>query len=690
MRLLNVSTLELKEFGESSIPPYYIASHRWTSDETTYKDVKKRRNTTSTGHRKLQSFCDFIQRTNVPTTRAMTTLGIERSCQWLWIDTACMDKSSSADLSECINSMFHYYADSQICYAYLHDVGPLKNHESAIMDFVQSEWFRRGWTLQELLAPRKVVFLNRDWEIFGHKCQLHKCDLSCQGFGTCLNAKIEKITSISLNYLSRQWMPSYLRLMESVQVWMQNRKTERIEDQAYCLLGLLGINLAPIYGERENAQLRLREEFNKRSRRLPAPVMRPLGQTGASPSGHSIYDPAAYEPAGLYAGLSALEARYPGISNDVWSADAKAIQYSNIVVSQSQITSQRTKSESNRARHKSHGPNLVGPISLDDAPKLPVGRLSGPTRDVSRTYSVSARRFRSDTSDCSTIAVPDLGPLPPVPGLPTPIPNEGEGSTSPFVSASGRPKTATGSLTPPSGAIEGSKTLTHALQNAMEAVVARSQSTRTGLREERLRKITEAMNAQPRINDSDLSLLVTKQIEEEPGTPTGERQDEEAAGEEDDDGGKDSAVGRDSLPQLSFELEAPEELHTHFTDATEEDSDRLREPETILLPDSDIESEPDTTELMKAANTDLIEDFAEELRIADDHEASLNRLESEMEDVAGSLLPHANVQERYDKPGERDSLAQFEIEMDAFAKELFPVLEFEGDVRSDVVLEEWL
>ena len=473
---------------------------------------------------------------------------------------------------------------------------------------------------------------------------------------------------------------------------MQNRKTERIEDQAYCLLGLLGINLAPIDGERENAHRRLLEEFSKRQspRRLPAPVMRPLGQTGASPSGHSIYDPTAYEPAGLYTGLSALEARYPGISYDVWSADARAIQHSNIVVSQSHITSQRTKSESNRARHKSHGPNLVGPISLYDAPKQPVGRLSGPTRDVSRTYSVSARRFRSETSDYSKIAVPDLGPLPPVPVLPASSPTKGEGSTSPFVSPSGKPKTATGSLTPPSGAIEGSKTLSIALQYAAETVVARSQNTRSGLRKEWLRKITEAMNAQPRINESDSSLLIPKEIEEEPGTPTGEQQHEETAGEEEDYGGEDSAVGRDTLLRLSFELEAPEELHTHSKGAREEDPDRLREPETILLPDSDIESETDTTEPTKTINADLIEGLREEVRVANHQEAMLRALESEMKDVAGSLRPQANVQERYDKPGERDSLAQLEIEMDAFAKELYPMLGSEGDVRSDVVLEEWL
>ncbi|GIZ47297.1 hypothetical protein CKM354_001039200 [Cercospora kikuchii] len=688
MRLLNVSTLELKEFGESSIPPYYIASHRWTSDETTYKDVKKRRNTTSTGYRKLQSFCDFIQRTNVPTTRAMTTLGIERSCQWLWIDTACMDKTSSADLSECINSMFHYYADAQICYAYLHDVGPLRNHESAIMDFVQGEWFRRGWTLQELLAPRKVVFLNRDWEIFGHKCQLQKCDLSCQGFGTCLNAKIEKITSISLNYLSRQWMPSALRLMETVQVWMQSRQTERIEDQAYCLLGLLGINLAPIYGERENAQLRLREEFDKkRTRRLPAPLHRPLGQTGATPSGYSSYDPITYEYAGLYARLSALEARYPKAGDDVWSVQAESTRMSDIVVSESHITSQRTKSAPNRARYKSHGPNLVSSTSPVGPPELPAGRFSGPTRDVSRTHSVSAKRLRSESSNYSQIAIPDLSPLPPVPVLPTSIPIEGGGSTSPFVSPLGRPKTATGSLTPPGGAIEGSKSLTVALQHAMEAVVARSQSTRTGLRKERLRKTTEAINAQPRINESDSSLLITTEIEEDTRTPAGEKQDEEAADELEDDGVKDSAVGRNSVPRPSLELEAPEELHTHSTEAREEDLDRLREPETVPLPDSDVESEPDATEATKTIRADLDRDLFLKLRLDHIKKAIRSYLHSETEAVAGTT---ANVQGRYDEPGERDSLAQFEIEMDDFAKELYPTLEFEGDVRSDVVIEEWL
>lgn len=267
MRLLNIHTFELAEFGDSSIPPYYIASHKWTTDETTYKDVKKQRNTGSPGYKKIRDYCSFLQRTNVPSTRSMDALGIKRDCEWLWIDTSCIDKKSSAELTESINSMFKYYAKSEVCYAYLQDVGTAEKYESATLDLMQSVWFRRGWTLQELLAPRVVVFLTRDWEILGHKCRLKFCDSSCDGFGECLNYKIEKITNISNQRLRFNWSNGGAVAMREASLWISKRTTERVEDRAYCILGILGLNLVPIYGEGTRAWQRLQDEYQKMTER---------------------------------------------------------------------------------------------------------------------------------------------------------------------------------------------------------------------------------------------------------------------------------------------------------------------------------------------------------------------------------------------------------------------------------------
>jgi hypothetical protein len=269
MRLLNISTFELKEFNELNVPPYVIASHRWTDDETNYKDIKKRRNPETVGYKKVQDFCAFIRRTNVTNTRAMEVRGLKRDCQWLWIDTACIDKSSSAELSESINSMYYWYTNAEVCYAYLSDVQS-PHPTAAIMEFMTSQWFTRGWTLQELLAPRIVVFLDRNWGVIGHKHSLPDCDLGCQGFGPELNAKIERITSIEQNVMVRRisnWS------FEKVKHWSSLRETTRFEDRAYCLLGLLGINMVPIYGERENAWDRLEEEYRKRRSRQRRPTV---------------------------------------------------------------------------------------------------------------------------------------------------------------------------------------------------------------------------------------------------------------------------------------------------------------------------------------------------------------------------------------------------------------------------------
>ncbi|KAK5161247.1 hypothetical protein LTS14_001043 [Recurvomyces mirabilis] len=158
-----------REYHGENIPPYVITSHRWSNDETTYKDVLKKRNTTSKGWGKIEGFCDRVQSDN----GLLKAFDNATCCDWIWVDTCCIDARSSAEVSESINSMFQWYADAQECYAYLTDVRsiPASGDVSEVLDdFRKSEWFRRGWTLQELVALKCVVFFTRTWEVIGHKC----------------------------------------------------------------------------------------------------------------------------------------------------------------------------------------------------------------------------------------------------------------------------------------------------------------------------------------------------------------------------------------------------------------------------------------------------------------------------------------------------------------------------------------
>jgi hypothetical protein len=95
---------------------------------------------------------------------------INRICNHIWIDTCCIDKSSSAELSEAINSMYDWYAASQVCYAYLENIERLDDTTDVNIKLLRnSTWFSRGWTLQELIAPKKVEFFDKDWKFLQNK-----------------------------------------------------------------------------------------------------------------------------------------------------------------------------------------------------------------------------------------------------------------------------------------------------------------------------------------------------------------------------------------------------------------------------------------------------------------------------------------------------------------------------------------
>ncbi|KAF2656255.1 HET-domain-containing protein [Lophiostoma macrostomum CBS 122681] len=240
MRLLRIEddgSFGLVEHFGYNIPPYAILSHTWGADEdeVSFKDLVQGKGKKKAGFRKL-IYC--------------AQQAVQDGMRFFWADTCCIDKSSSAELSEAINSMFKWYLDSQICYAYLGDV----DYTEDFTQIAKARWFTRGWTLQELIAPKTMVFYSKDWKELGNKSRLSK--------------QIAQITGIDPTVLDRRL--GYDLNLRNLSVarrmsWASQRNSTRIEDEAYCLLGIFGVNMPLLYGEGRQAFARLQEEIMKES-----------------------------------------------------------------------------------------------------------------------------------------------------------------------------------------------------------------------------------------------------------------------------------------------------------------------------------------------------------------------------------------------------------------------------------------
>jgi hypothetical protein len=237
MWLLNVNDLKLEEFY-ADIPPYAILSHVWDKEEISFQDIHL-------PPKKIESMKGFQK------IRFCTKQAKDDGLSYCWIDTCCIDKSSSAQLTESINSMFQWYKQADICYAYMSDViGTslmMLNNENA---FHRSKWFTRGWTLQELIAPKDVVFRNSNWGYIGRK----SVDLA---------SILSTITGIPMSILNGADL-STASIAQRFS-WAAKRKTTRVEDLAYCLMGLFDVHMPMLYGEGMNAFRRLQEEIIKSS-----------------------------------------------------------------------------------------------------------------------------------------------------------------------------------------------------------------------------------------------------------------------------------------------------------------------------------------------------------------------------------------------------------------------------------------
>ena len=164
--------------------------------------------------------------------------------EWLWIDTCCINKQDAQEVPEAINCMFKWYRNAEVCLAYLVDV----NDSNDILAFQQSEWFRRGWTLQELLAPRTVVFLTQKWEVIGHKgpSDASESSISLQT-GPSLADAIASRTNISPTVL-RDYEQSRSQSVAEKLTWLKDRATTREEDMSYCLFGIFDVAIGANYG----------------------------------------------------------------------------------------------------------------------------------------------------------------------------------------------------------------------------------------------------------------------------------------------------------------------------------------------------------------------------------------------------------------------------------------------------------
>ena len=236
MHLINTRTLQLEEVLNENAKAYAILSHRWGEEEVTFQDMQN----------------------PAAASRKQGYVKIQRSCEnaakdgygYVWIDTCCINKESSAELTEAINSMFRWYQASEVCYALMTDIRVAGLNNDTVLDqFKKSRWFTRGWTLQELLAPHFVVFYDEQWQFLGTK--------------QTLSSHLTLRTRIDEEILNGEPLDS--RSIAQKMSWAAHRETTRVEDRAYSLLGIFGVNMPMLYGEGERAFFRLQEEIIKQS-----------------------------------------------------------------------------------------------------------------------------------------------------------------------------------------------------------------------------------------------------------------------------------------------------------------------------------------------------------------------------------------------------------------------------------------
>lgn len=232
MWLLGAKTMQLVRFDdENRIPRYAILSHTWAEEEISFEEIKNgpsKDSEVKLGWTKIEGTC---------------RQALKHGYDYVWIDTCCIDKSSSAELQEAINSMFKWYEHAEICITYLADVCGEEDPRIEGSHFRKCRWFTRGWTLQELLAPQRAVFLDKQWKEIGNRENLQDIIRDITGIQSCFVNEQDSNVQLKSAY-DRISGASVAERMS----WAAERQTTRKEDLAYCLLGIFDINMTMLYG----------------------------------------------------------------------------------------------------------------------------------------------------------------------------------------------------------------------------------------------------------------------------------------------------------------------------------------------------------------------------------------------------------------------------------------------------------
>jgi hypothetical protein len=289
MRLINTRTLLFEEFIGNSIPKYAILSHTWGEEEVLFKDMSDPLRNMKKGFWKIQMTCKTAS---------------EDGLQYAWVDTCAIDKSSSAELTEAINSMYRWYQRATICYAFLEDLPASSSLEHILP---RCRWFTRGWTLQELIAPDKLYFYDQEW--------------TCRGSKEDHARSISAITGIGSDILLHSTRLSSVAVAQKMS-WAANRQTTRIEDIAYSLLGIFDVNMPLLYGEEGKAFRRLQEEiirstsdFSIFAWKLPQDATKPIERKGRFVCGILADTPHAFTGCNSVTKVAGTDVRELSISN---------------------------------------------------------------------------------------------------------------------------------------------------------------------------------------------------------------------------------------------------------------------------------------------------------------------------------------------------------------------------------------
>ena len=223
MRLINTTTFTFEGFKVNSngVPPYAIVSHCWEGEqEISFRDFNEleegRGITQKRGFHKVWKACERARNEDPP-------------LRYCWVDTCCIDRLNLGETDRSINSMYAWYRNSAICYVYLHDLQDGGDLESQLPE---CKYFTRGWTLQELVAPQRMMFFDAKWKPRGTKIELR--------------GLLSRITNISEHVLE-DGRNVHKECVARRMSWAANRQTTLVEDQAYCLLGIFNLQIQTFF-----------------------------------------------------------------------------------------------------------------------------------------------------------------------------------------------------------------------------------------------------------------------------------------------------------------------------------------------------------------------------------------------------------------------------------------------------------